>query len=111
MCTAGADRALRLFRVRTTHRDSFMPIFEYAPDPSGCAASSDRVHSCSTDSTFLNSCCYFEHIHGHGESPLTRCPTCGAPVRRVPSTFHAKVSAGSKDPVTRRTADALRASG
>lgn len=45
-----------------------MPTYEYAPlEPPGCAL-----------------CCYgFERLQHLDEAPLTHCPACGQPVRRV----------------------------
>lgn len=88
-----------------------MPIFEYAPD---LDAHQDGCQNTETGQPIPrepHSCCCFEHIHRHGEPALRNCPTCGYPVRKVPSHFQAKVKAGSSDPITRRTVDALRASG
>lgn len=88
-----------------------MPIFEYAPNHNAHTADDQKSEEETALPVSHHACCFFEHIQRHGEPALTNCPTCGHPVRKVPSVFQAKVTEGPSDPITRRTVDALRASG
>lgn len=69
-----------------------MPIFQYAPRDSSVSGE-ERM------------CCYFDFLHRPGEHPLSDCPHCGRPIKKIPAMFSAQQSRQSK------TSNALRAAG